>query len=142
MVSVGFGFLMVAVLVPGSAQGSAICLALAAAANPLSFKFEAGTVVAAGLGAAAIGLGTQSALQAVLAGIAVVFAIVAKSTIPDWRDAQKMLLALVVGSVIALAAALIPLNIPWLALASPVLVVLLFAAVLSPVLTEPARMKQ
>jgi hypothetical protein len=133
VLSAGLGFLMIAVLLPGSAMGSAICLAGAGVATILSIKFEYWTVIAAGFGAAAIGLGTQGAVQTAIAGIVVVVAVITRFS-PVVPDMQRILVALGIGSVLGVLAALLPINAGWLVLASPVLIVLLFAAVLGPVL--------
>lgn len=131
--SIGFGFLMIAVLVPGAGWGSGVCLALAAGAQLAGLKFPVWTVVAASLAAVAIALGTQSASQAAIAGMAAVISVVARfaPVLPEWPDLRRILVALGAGSVIGVVAATIPVGARWLALVAPVLVVVLLAAVLA-----------
>ncbi|CAM3620800.1 hypothetical protein [Smaragdicoccus niigatensis] len=133
--SIGFGFLMIAVLVPGAGWGSGVCLALAAGAQVVGVKLSAWTVVAASLAGVAIALGAQSASQAAVAGMAGVISVVARfaPVLPDWPDLRRILVALGAGSAIGVVAATIPIGARWLALVAPVLVVLLVAAVLAQV---------
>ncbi|MCE5287640.1 MAG: hypothetical protein LLG14_00165 [Nocardiaceae bacterium] len=133
--SVGFGFLMIAVLVPGAGWGAGVCLALAAGAQIVGIKVPVWTVLAASLAAVAIGLGTQSASQAAIAGMAAVISVVARfaPVLPEWRDLSRILMALGAGSAIGVVAATIPVGARWLALIAPVLVVLLVAVVLAQV---------
>ena len=125
--STGLLFLMIALLIPGAASGSVVCLAVAACLSVLNSR--AATAMSVVFAVAAIGLGSQSAWQTAAAGAVAVVAVIARysAVLPE-----RLLLTVGAGCGLGVIATLIPFGSPWLALVAPILVVLLIAVVIAP----------